>query len=114
MLGGLGATLIVFAVVHLVIVTALACRPGAGLASTLLTAGCAAGGGCALDARLVPGHLGAAVAAAVGAVVVIALYTRMSRWLHPVGAAVWSSWLLLGGALWAGVGCSSPACTRAR
>ena len=38
-------------------------------------------------------------------VVVAAGYARLSRWLHPVGAAVWSTWLLVGGALlaWGGV-----------
>jgi hypothetical protein len=99
MLPDLGAAMIVFAVTHLVMVIAMACRPQAALASVLLTAEFAAGGGCVLDARLAPGHLAAGVAAAAVMVVVAGVYGRMSRWLHPVGAAVWSSWLLLGGAL---------------
>ena len=47
----------------------------------------------------------AALAAAVVMVVVAGLYGRMSRWLHPAGAAVWASWLLLGAALlgWGGL-----------
>jgi len=38
-------------------------------------------------------------------VVVAGLYGFVSRWLHPVGAGVWSSWLLLGAALlgWGGL-----------
>ena len=105
MLGHLGAFLIVFAVTHLAAVLVLACRPYLGPASTLVTTACAAGGGCAVAARLLPGQLGAAIAAAVVVVVVAAVYARMGRWLHPVGAAVWSTWLLVGGALlaWGGV-----------
>jgi hypothetical protein len=105
MLGDLGAPLIVFAVAHLVMVIVLACRPQAAQASVLLAAECASGAGCAVDARLVPGHLMAALAAAVVMVVVAGLYGRMSRWLHPAGAAVWASWLLLGAALlgWGGL-----------
>jgi hypothetical protein len=105
MLGGLGAMLIVFAVMHLVMVGVLACWPQAGHADALFAAGCAAGGGCLVDARLVPGHLAAAVAAGVAAVLAAGVHARASRWLHPVGAAVWSSWLLLGAALlgWGGL-----------
>jgi hypothetical protein len=99
MLAGLGAALIVFAVVHVVTVIALACRAHAGPAFAVLAAVCGAGAGCALDAWLVPGHLPAAVAAAEVAVVVTGGYAFVSRWLHPVGAAVWSSWLLLGAVL---------------
>jgi Glycosyltransferase like family 2 len=105
MLGGLGAALIVFAVAHVVAVISLAWRPHAGPASAVLTAVCGAGGGCAVDAWLVPGHLAAAIGAAEVAVVVAGLYGFVSRWLHPVGAGVWSSWLLLGAALlvWGGL-----------
>jgi hypothetical protein len=105
MLGDLGAALIVFAVIHLVMVAVLARRPHAGLAWTLLAVTCAAGGGCLVDARLVPGHLTVAIAAGVAAVLVAGLYAQTSRWLHPVGGAVWSSWLLLGAALlgWGGL-----------
>ena len=99
MLPGLGAALIVFAVAHVVTVIALAWRPGAGPAFAVLAATCGAGGGCTLDAWLVPGHLAAAVGAAEVAVVAAGLYGFLSRWLHPVGAAAWSSWLLLGAAL---------------
>jgi Glycosyltransferase like family 2 len=105
MLAGLGAALIVFSVVHVVMVFALALRPRAGQAAALVTAACAGSGGCALDAQMVPGHLAAAAAAAVAAVAAAGGYARMSRWLHPTGAAVWSSWLLLGAALlvWGGL-----------
>src|SRR5215467_5614815 len=99
MLSDLGAVLIVFAVTHLVLVAALAWRPRAGPVPALLATGCGAVGGCELDARLAPGHVGDAVAAAVAAVMVAGAYAQMSRWLHPVGAAVWSSWLLLGAAV---------------
>jgi hypothetical protein len=63
------------------------------------------GGGCLVDARLLPGHLAAAVVAGAAGVLVAGLYAWMSRWLHPVGAVVWSSWLLLGIALlgWGGL-----------
>jgi hypothetical protein len=47
MLGGLGAALIVFAVVHVVMVASLAGRPHGGPAFAVLTAVCGAGGGCA-------------------------------------------------------------------
>jgi len=105
MLGYLGAALIVFAVMHLVMAAVLARGPHAGLAWTLVAAAYAAGGGCLVDARLVPGHLAAAVVAGVTGVVAAGLYALTSRWLHPVGAAVWSSWLLLGAALlgWGGL-----------
>src|SRR5215472_1096695 len=105
MFGVLGAMLIVFAVMHLVTVLVLACWPYAGRVPALLAAACAAGAGCVVDVRLVPGHLATAVAAGAAAVLVAAGYARMSRWLHPVGAAVWSSWLLLGAALlgWGGL-----------
>src|SRR5215469_18301431 len=99
MLGDLGAALIVCAVTHLVTVISLACRPHAGPAFAVLTAVCGAGGGFALDARLVPGHVTAALGAAEAAVVVAGGYGFMSRWLHPVGAGVWSTWLLLGAVL---------------
>ena len=104
MLGYLGAILIVFAVTHLVTVLALACWPDAGPRCAPVIAGCAAAGGCAVVARLMPGRLGTAAMAAVVVVLAAGLYARMSRWLHPVGAAVWSSWLLFGAALlgWAG------------
>jgi Glycosyltransferase like family 2 len=105
MLGGLGATLIVFAVMHLATVTVLAWWPLAGRVPALLAAACAAAAGCVVDARLVPGHAAVAVVAGAAAVLVAGGYARMSRWLHPVGAAVWSSWLLLGAALlgWGGL-----------
>ena len=105
MFGVLGAMLIVFAVMHLVTVLVLACWPYAGRVPALLAAACAAGAGCVVDVRLVPGHLATAVAAGAAAMLVAAGYARMSRWLHPVGAAVWSSWLLLGAALlgWGGL-----------
>ncbi len=99
MLGSLGAALVVLAVAHVVTVILLACRPHAGPAFAVLTAVCGAGGGCVLDAWLVPGHLAAAVGAAEVTVVVAGVYGFTSRWLHPVGAAVWSSWLLLGAVL---------------
>jgi glycosyltransferase involved in cell wall biosynthesis len=99
MLGDLGAALIVLAVVHVVTVISLAFRPHGGPAFAVLTAVCAAGGGCGLDAWLAPGHVAAAAAAAEVAVVVAGAYGFMSRWLHPVGAAVWSGWLLLGAVL---------------
>jgi hypothetical protein len=99
MLGDLGAPLIVLAVLHMVTVVSLACRPNAGPAFAVLTAVCGAGAGCAVDAWLVPGHVAAALGAAEVAVVVAGVYGFMSRWLHPVGAAVWSSWLLLGAVL---------------
>src|SRR5258708_5412186 len=99
MLGDLGAALIVCAVAHVVTVVSLACRPHGGPAFAVLTVLCGAGGGCALDAWLVPGHLAAAVGAAEVAVVVAGVYGFLSRWLHPVGAAAWSSWLLLGAVL---------------
>jgi hypothetical protein len=70
MLGGLGATLIVFAVMHLLMVTVLARRPHGGYWFALLAVACAAGAGCVVDAWLVPGHL--AAAAAAGAVAVLA------------------------------------------
>src|SRR5262245_43162614 len=88
MLGVLGATLIVFAVMHLATVAVLAWWPLAGRVPALLAAACAAGAGCVVDARLVPGHLAAAVVAGAAAMLVAAGYARMSRWLHPVGAAV--------------------------
>ena len=105
MLGHLGVILIVFALTHLATVLVLACRPYLGPASTLVATACAAAGGCTVAARLMPRQLGAAVAAAAVVVVVAAVYARLGRWLHPVGAAVWSSWLLVGGALlgWGGV-----------
>jgi cellulose synthase/poly-beta-1,6-N-acetylglucosamine synthase-like glycosyltransferase len=99
MLGGLGAALVVLAVTHVVTVISLACRPHAGPAFAVLTALCGAGGGCALDAWLVPGHVAAALGAGEVAVIVAGGYGFMSRWLHPVGAAAWSSWLLLGAVL---------------
>src|SRR5690348_6621321 len=99
MLGGLGAALIVLAVAHVVTVVALACRPHAGPAFAVLTTVCGAGAGCVLDACLVPGHVAAAIGAAEIAVVVAGVYGFLSRWLHPVGAAAWSSWLLLGAGL---------------
>jgi len=99
MLGDLGAALIVLAVAHVVIVVCLAWRPRAGPAFAVLAAVCGAGGGCAVDAWLVPGHVPAAVGAAEIAVVVAGGYGFVSRWLHPVGAAAWSSWLLLGAVL---------------
>jgi hypothetical protein len=99
MLGDLGAALIVLAVTHVVTVGALARRPHAGPAFAVFTAVCGAGAGCAVDAWLVPGHLAAAVGAAEVVVVVAGVYGFMSRWLHPVGAAAWSSWLLLGAVL---------------
>jgi len=99
MLGDLGAALIVFAVTHVVTVVCLAWRPHAGPAFAVVTALCGAGAGCAVDVWLVPGHVAAAVGAAELAVVTAGLYGFTSRWLHPVGAAAWSSWLLLGAAL---------------
>jgi hypothetical protein len=99
MLGNLGAALIVLAATHVVTVISLACRPHAGPAFAVLTAVCGAGGGCVLDAWLVPGHASAALGAAEVAVVVAGGYGFVSRWLHPAGAAAWSSWLLLGAAL---------------
>ncbi len=99
MLADLGAALIVLAVTHVVTVISLACRPHAGPAFAVLTVVCGAGVGCALDAWLVPGHVAAAIGVAEVAVVVAGVYGFMSRWLHPVGAAAWSSWLLLGAAL---------------
>src|SRR5262249_30502773 len=99
MLAHLGAALIVCAMTHMVTVISLAWRPHAGPAFAVLTAVCGAGGGCAVDAWLVPGHVAAAVGAAELAVVVAGVYGFVSRWLHPVGAAAWSSWLLLGGVL---------------
>jgi hypothetical protein len=99
MLGNLGAALIVLAVTHVVTAISLARRPHAGPAFAVLTVVCGAGGGCALDAWLVPGHVAAALGAAEVAVVVAGGYGFMSRWLHPVGAATWSSWLLLGAVL---------------
>ncbi|MBO0774854.1 MAG: glycosyltransferase, partial [Actinobacteria bacterium] len=83
----------------------LAWRPHAGRVPALVAAACGAGEGCMVDARLVPGHLVPAVAAGAAAVLVAGVYARMSRWLHPVGAAVWSSWLLLGAAVlsWGGL-----------
>jgi hypothetical protein len=99
MLPDIGAILIVCAVAHLVMVTALACWPRAGRASALLTAASAAGAGSAVDALVAPGHLYAAAAAAAVTVAAAGVYARMSRWLHPAGAAVWLTWLLLGAAL---------------
>jgi hypothetical protein len=99
MLGGLGAALFVLAVAHVVTVICLACRPQAGPAFAVLATVCGAGAGCVLDAWLVPGHVAAALGAAEVAVVVAGGYGFVSRWLHPVGAAAWSSWLLLGAAL---------------
>src|SRR5262245_21910034 len=96
MLGNLGAALIVCAVTHVVTVISLAGRPHAGPAFAVLTAACGAGAGCAVDAWLVPGHVAAALGAAELAVVAAGVYGFLSRWLHPVGAAAWSSWLLLG------------------
>src|SRR5215467_14567626 len=78
---------------------ALACRPHAGPAFAVLSTVGGAGCGCAVDAWLVPGHVAAAIGAAEVAVVAVGMYAFMSRWLHPVGAAVWSSWLLLGAVL---------------
>jgi hypothetical protein len=99
MLGDLGAALIVLAVTHIVTVISLARRPRAGPAFAVLTAACGAGAGCAVDAWLVPGHVAAALGAAELTVMVAGGYGFMSRWLHPVGAAAWSSWLLLGAVL---------------
>jgi glycosyltransferase involved in cell wall biosynthesis len=99
MLGALGAALIVLAVTHAVTVGCLAWRSHAGPAFAVLAAVFGAGAGCVLDAWLVPGHVAAAVGAAEVAVVVAGGYGFMSRWLYPVGAAVWSSWLLLGAVL---------------
>src|SRR5262249_278048 len=99
MFGELGAILIVLAVTHVVMAVAVACRPHAGPAFAVLSTVGGAGGGCALDAWLVPGHVAAAIGAAEVAVVAVGMYAFMSRWLHPVGAAVWSSWLLLGAVL---------------
>jgi hypothetical protein len=99
MLGALGAALIVFAGTHVVTVAALAWRPHAGPAFAVLTVLCGAGSGCAVDAWLVPGHVTAAAGAAELAVVVAGGHGFTSRWLHPVGAAAWSSWLLLGAVL---------------
>jgi Glycosyl transferase family group 2 len=105
MLGYVGAALIVVAVVHVVAVICLAWRPQAGPAFAVLATVCGAGCGCAVDAWLVPGHLAAAVGAAEVAVVVAGVYGFVSRWLHPAGAALWSSWLLLGAVMlaWGGV-----------
>jgi glycosyltransferase involved in cell wall biosynthesis len=99
MLGYLGAVLVVFSVAHLVLVVLLACWPQAGLPGTVLVAECAAAGGCVLAGRIVPGHTGAGLLAAAVVVVVAGGWAWVSRWLHPVGAAVWSSWLLLGAGL---------------
>jgi cellulose synthase/poly-beta-1,6-N-acetylglucosamine synthase-like glycosyltransferase len=99
MLGDLGAALIVVAVTHVVTVIGLAGRPRAGPAFAVLTAVCGAGGGCAVDACLLPGHVAAALGAAEVTVVAAGVYGFMSRWLHPVGAAAWSSWLLFGAVL---------------
>jgi len=99
MLGDLGAALIVLAVIHAVTVFSLAIRPHGGPAFAVFTVVCGAGGGCWVDAWLVPGHVAAAVGTAEAAVVVAGVYAFMTRWLHPVGAVVWSSWLLLGGVL---------------
>jgi glycosyl transferase family 2 len=105
MLGYLGAILIVFAVTHLVTVLGLACWPDAGPRGALVIAGCAAAGGCAVVARMMPGRLGATAVAAVTVVLAAGLYARMSRWLHPTGATVWVTWLLTGAALlgWGGL-----------
>jgi cellulose synthase/poly-beta-1,6-N-acetylglucosamine synthase-like glycosyltransferase len=99
MLGYLGTVLIVFSVTHLMLVVLLACWPRTGLPGTMLVAGCAACGGCVLAWRLVPGHAEAGLLAAGAVPVMAGGYARMSRWLHPVGAAMWLSWLLLGAAL---------------
>ena len=99
MLGWLGAALIVVAVMHLMMVIILACHPRAGHVVTLAAVTSAAIAGCEADAYLAPGHLQAAGAAAAAAVAVTVVYGRMSRGLHPAGAAVWSGWLLLGGVL---------------
>src|SRR5215470_19246120 len=99
MLGALGAALIVCAVTHVVTVICLAGRPRAGPAFAVLAVVFGAGAGCVLDAWLVPGHVTAALGAAEVAVIAAGLYGFVSRWLHPVGAAAWSSWLLLGGVL---------------
>jgi Glycosyltransferase like family 2 len=99
MLGGLGAALIVLAVVHVTTVICLAWRPNAGPAFAVLATVCGAAAGCALDAWLVPGHGAAAIGAAEVAVFLAGVYGFVSRWLHPVGAAAWSSWLLLGAAM---------------
>src|SRR5215469_9886334 len=99
MLGNLGAALIVLAVTHVVTLVALAWRPRAGPAFAVLAAVCGAGGGCVVDMWLVPGHAAAAVGTAEVAVVVAGVYGFFSRWLHPVGAAAWSSWLLFGAVL---------------
>jgi hypothetical protein len=105
MLAALGAALIVLAVVHVVTVVSLACRPHGGPAFAVFTVVCAAGGGCGLDAWLVPGHLAAAIGAGEVTVVVAGVYAFTTRWLRPVGAVVWSSWLLLGADLlvWGGL-----------
>jgi hypothetical protein len=105
MLGGLGATLIVFAVMHLLMVTVLARRPHGGYWFALLAVACAAGAGCVVDAWLVPGHLAAAAGAGAVAVLASGCYAVMTRWLHPVGAVVWSSGLPLGASLlgWGGL-----------
>jgi hypothetical protein len=108
MLGALGAALIVLAVTHVVMVACLAWRPHAGPAFAVLAAVCGAGGGCAVDAWLVPGHVAAALRAAELAVVVAGGYGFPSRWLNPVGAAAWSSWLLLGAVLLGGGRCFWP------
>jgi glycosyl transferase family 2 len=99
MLGGLGAALIVLAMTHVVTVVTLACRAHAGPAFAVLATVCGAGAGCAVDAWLVPGHMAAAAGTAEAAVLVAGVYGFVSRWLHPVGAAAWASWLLLGAAL---------------
>jgi cellulose synthase/poly-beta-1,6-N-acetylglucosamine synthase-like glycosyltransferase len=99
MLGYLGTVLIVFSVVHVSLVVLLAGWPQAGLPGTVLATECAAGGGWLLAGWLLPAHTGAGLLAAATVVAVVAGYAWLSRWLHPVGAAVWSSWLLIGGAL---------------
>jgi hypothetical protein len=99
MLGALGAALIVLAVTHVVTVVCLAWRPHGGPAFAVLAVVGGAAVGCVLDAWLVPGHVTAAVGAAEVAVIAAGVYGFGSRWLHLVGAAAWSSWLLLGAAL---------------
>jgi len=99
MLGNLGAALIVLAVTHVVTVVCLAWQSRGGPAFAVLAAVCGASSGCLVDVWLVPGHMAAAVGAAEVAVVVAGVYGFVSRWLHPVGAAAWSSWLLLGAVL---------------
>ena len=105
MLAAFGAALVVVAVTHLAAVIALAWQPLASQAASAVVTAAAAAAGCAIDAHALPGHLGEAAVAAVVTVAVCVAYGRMSRWLHPAGAAVWSTWLLLGAVLmvWGGL-----------